>query len=327
MILAGDIGGTKTNIALFEADGENPGTAIAEQSFASNKYPALEAILREFTAAQPYDITHACFGVAGPVAQGDAEMPNLGWNVRADALAATLGIPQVKLINDLEATAYGVEALNESHLYTLSEGDGEKRGGHRALIAAGTGLGMAGLLWTGNHYHPIPSEGGHIDFAPRNKMEIELLVYLMEKLNAHVSYERLLSGPGLFNIYSFLRDRKFAPEPDWLAAEIDRGDASAAVSNAALERTSELAVRALDMFVDIYGAMAGNLALLLKPTGGVYVGGGIAPKIIEKLKDGSFMRAYRDKGRLSYVIEPIPVYVILEDRTALYGAARCALLP
>ncbi|HEX8473838.1 MAG TPA: glucokinase [Pyrinomonadaceae bacterium] len=327
MILAGDIGGTKSNLALFQADGENLGATIDARSFPSSKYPSFEAILEEFAVEHRQEITHACFGVAGPVSEGDAEMPNLGWNVRADALAQMLDISRVKIINDLEATAYGIEALNASQLYTLSEGDGERRVGHRALIAAGTGLGMGGLFWEGKRYHPIPSEGGHIDFAPRNELEIDLLRYLMEKLNAHVSYERLLSGPGFFNIYSFLRDTKFAPEPDWLAVEIESGDPAAAISKAALAKKSELAVKTLDLFVDIYGAMAGNLALLLKPTGGVYVGGGIAPKIIDKLKDGSFMRAYKDKGRLSFVIEPIPVHVILEERTALYGAARCALLP
>ena len=325
MIIAGDIGGTKTNIALFEADGREMGAAIFERSYPSKRYPSLVAILEEFIAERPSRITCACFGVAGPVVEGHVETTSLVWDVHADKLAEALDLEHVGLINDLEATAHGIEALSASQLCTLSEGDGGARSGHRALIAAGTGLGMAGLFWDGTRYRPISSEGGHMDFAPRNEMEIELFRYLSEKIGAHVSYERALSGPGLFNIYSFLRDTGYADEPLWLAGEIAEGDPSAAVSRAALAGASELAVKALDMFSEIYGAMAGNLALLLKPTGGVYVGGGIAPKIIEKLKDGSFMRSYKDKGRLSFVIESIPVRVILDDRAALYGAARYAL--
>lgn len=326
MIIAGDIGGTKTNLALFDGDGEQTGALVAAESFASTRYPSLEAILAEFLKEHQTDITHACFGIAGPVVEGNVETSNLAWTVSTATLAQMLRTERVKLINDLEATAYGIEALNETQVYALSEGEGPRRDGHRALIAAGTGLGMAGLFWDGRHYQPIPSEGGHIDFAPRNPLEIDLLGYLMETLKAHVSYERVVSGPGIFTLYTFLRERKYAAEPEWLAAEIESGDASAAISKAALEKRSELAVKALDLFVDLYGAMTGNLALLLKPEGGVYIGGGIAPKILDKLKDGSFMRAYRDKGRLSYVIENLPVYVILEDRTAVLGAARCALL-
>jgi glucokinase len=326
MIIAGDIGGTKTNVALFETDGEKLGVSVAERSFPSNAYVSLEAILDEFVAEHRPIITHACFGVAGPVADGYVETTTIAWNVSARSLAEALRLERVGLVNDLEATAYGVEALDASQLYTLHAGEGAEPEGHRALIAAGTGLGMAGLFSLAGQYHPIASEGGHLDFAPRNRTEIDLLLYLFGKLGGRVSYERVLSGPGLFNIYSFLRDAGFAEEPVWLAAELAAGDAPAAVSKAALEGRSELASKALDIFVDIYGAMAGNLALMLKPTGGLYVGGGIAPKILEKLKDGAFLRAYRDKGRLSFVVEPIPVHIILDDRAALYGAARCALL-
>ncbi|HEY0079777.1 MAG TPA: glucokinase [Pyrinomonadaceae bacterium] len=326
MIIAGDIGGTKTNVALFEPDGENLGATVAERSFPSNDYDSLEAILAEFVAEHRPRLTHACFGVAGPVADGYVETTTLAWNVSARSLAESLRLERVGLINDLEATAYGIEALEASQLYTLHAGEGAEPEGHRALIAAGTGLGMAGLFRHRGQFHPIASEGGHIDFAPRNRMEIDLLLYMFGKLGGRVSYERVLSGPGLFNIYSFLRDAGFAEEPRWLADEIAAGDAPASVSKAALEGKSELASKALDIFVDIYGSMAGNLALMLKPTGGLYVGGGIAPKILEKLKEGAFMRAYKDKGRLSFVVEPIPVRVVLDDHAALYGAARCALL-
>ncbi|MCA1564853.1 MAG: glucokinase [Acidobacteria bacterium] len=322
MILAGDIGGTKTNVAIFEQ--EKLGKPLAQRSFPSGKYDSLESIISEFVAEHQPQLTHACFGIAGPVKDGQVKTPNLKWDVNGQALARTLNLERVGLINDLEATAYGIEGLGAAQLHVLNEGQAES-GGHRALIAAGTGLGMAGLFHDGRRYRPIASEGGHIDYAPRTAIEHELLNYLRGKIGGRVSYERVLSGPGLFNVYSFLRDHKYGEEPDWLAEEIKSGDNSAAVSQAGLAEKSELAVKALNLFTDIYGAMAGNLALILKATGGVYVGGGIAPKLIEKLKDGTFMRAFTDKGRMSALVSNIPVHVILDDKTALYGAARCAL--
>ncbi|HST53676.1 MAG TPA: glucokinase [Pyrinomonadaceae bacterium] len=325
MIIAGDIGGTKTNVALFEAEQEDLVRVVAVQSFPSGSYGSLDAILREFIAAhRPENLTHACFGIAGPVVDGRVETSNLAWHVSGEKLAETLGIKSVGLVNDLEATAYGIEALRPEQLYTLNEGDGS-RAGHRALIAAGTGLGMAGIFFDGQRFHPMPSEGGHVDFAPRNEEEFRMLVYLREKLGGRVSYERVLSGMGLFNIYSFLRDTGYADEPAWLAEEIASGDKSAAVSRAGLSGKCDLAVKSLDIFVELYGAMAGNLALLFKAVGGLYIGGGIAPKIIEKMKDGTFMQNYSDKGRMSGLVNSIPVRVILDDKTALYGAARYAL--
>ncbi|HEV2707615.1 MAG TPA: glucokinase [Pyrinomonadaceae bacterium] len=328
MIIAGDIGGTKTNVALFEPGGREMSKPVMQQSFPSGDYDSLEAILTEFIAEhRPQKITHACFGVAGPVVGGRVETTAIAWIVSERTLAETLNIKRVHLINDLEATAYGVEWLKPAQLHTLNEGAGSA-GGHRALIAAGTGLGMAGLFWDGAHYRPMASEGGHADFAPRNELEIELLRYLTKQHGGHVSYERVLSGPGLFSVYSFLREAGYAAAPAWLTEEIeaDPENAPAAISKAALSNGSELAAKALDVFVEIYGAMAGNLALIMKSSGGLYVGGGIAPKIIEKLKEGAFMRAFVDKGRMSGLAESIPVHVILDDKTALYGAARCALL-
>jgi glucokinase len=322
MILAGDIGGTKTNVAVFER--EELGKPRAQRSFPSGKYDSLESIISEFVAEHQPQLTHACFGIAGPVKDGEVRTPNLKWVVNGQALARTLNLERVGLINDLEATAYGIEGLGAAQLHVLNEGQAES-GGHRALIAAGTGLGMAGLFHDGRHYRPIASEGGHIDYAPRSAIEHELLNYLRGKIGGRVSYERVLSGPGLFNVYSFLRDQKYGEEPVWLAEEIKAGDGSAAVSQAGLAAKSDLAVKALNLFTDIYGAMAGNLALILKATGGLYVGGGIAPKLIEKLKDGTFMRAFTDKGRMSALVSNIPVRVILDDKTALYGAARCAV--
>jgi glucokinase len=322
MILAGDIGGTKTNVAIFEQ--EELGKPLAQRSFPSGKYDSLESIISEFLAEHQTQLTHACFGIAGPVKDGQVKTPNLKWVVNGQALARTLNLERVGLINDLEATAYGIEGLGAAQLHTLNEGQPES-GGHRALIAAGTGLGMAGLFHDGRRYRPIASEGGHIDYAPRAAIEHELLNYMRDKIGGRVSYERVLSGPGLFNVYSFLRDHKYGEEPAWLAEEIKAGDGSAVVSQAGLTAKSDLAVKALNLFTDIYGAMAGNLALILKATGGVYVGGGIAPKLIEKLKDGTFMRAFTDKGRMSALVSNIPVRVILDDKAALYGAARCAV--
>lgn len=324
MILAADIGGTKTNVALFQTNGSEVGAVVRQQTFPSAAYDSLEAILKEFIDDTELKIAGACFGVAAPVIEGSAKTPNLDWTVNAASLAEVLKIKSVGLINDLEATAHGIGALNDSQLLTLNAGD-PARGGHRALIAAGTGLGMAGIFYRDGQYIPMPSEGGHSDFAPHTPTEADLWTYLGEKFGGHVSSERVLSGPGLFNVYCFLRDTGLAEEPAWLAEEIKSGDKTAVVSSAALSNKCELAVKALDMFVAAYGAMAGNLALMLMPTAGLYVGGGIAPKIREKLKDGVFMKAFSDKGRLSSVVARIPVHIILEDKTALFGAARAAL--
>jgi glucokinase len=325
MIIAGDIGGTKTNVALFEARGRRLGRIVVQQSFPSGGYDSLEAILADFVAAQKPDaITGACFGVAGPVVRGRVEATNLAWKVSAESLARALKLRHVHLINDLEATAFGIGELSPEQLYTLNEGEADPAG-HRALIAAGTGLGMAGIFNDGGRFIPMPSEGGHMDFAPRNEREVELLSYLREKVGGRISYERVMSGLGIFNTYSFLRDRGYGEEPAWLAEEIAKGDPTVAISRAGLGGKCELAETTLRMFVEAYGAMAGNLALLLKATGGLYVGGGIAPKILDKLKDGTFMRNYGDKGRMSGLVMSIPVRVILDDKTALYGAGGRAL--
>jgi glucokinase len=327
LILAGDIGGTKTNLALFDAQSAGPDEERARASFASAKYDSLEAILGEFLGDQrPQKIDVACLAIAGPVVRDEVRATNLAWTVERASLARALDTSRVYLINDLEATAYGVETLPPNSLLTLNEGGGASLG-HRALIAAGTGLGMAGIFWDGARFHPMPSEGGHAEFAPRGETQIALLKYLRGKFGEHVSTERVLSGRGLVNIYEFLRDECGEEEPAWLAREMEEdGDAPAAISSAALARKSQLAVRALDIFVEIYGAAAGNLALLLKPVGGLYVGGGIAPKILDKLREGTFMRAFADMGRMSALANSFPVRVILDDKTALYGAARRAQL-
>jgi glucokinase len=262
MIIAGDIGGTKTNVALFQAQGSEVGAIARQRKFPSCEYNSLEAILTEFIDGNEIEISGACFGIAAPVIDGCAKTPNLNWTVSAKSLAELLKIPRVGLINDLEATAFGIPALSSSQLLTLNAGE-VRHDGHRALIAAGTGLGMAGIFYREGHYHPLASEGGHSDYAPHQPIEIELLEYLKKKFGGHVSWERVLSGPGLYNVYSFLRDRGGIEEPSWLAEQIQSGDKTAAVSAAALGHKSELAMRALDMFVTAYGTMAGNLALLM----------------------------------------------------------------
>lgn len=322
MILAGDIGGTHTRLALCELTQGRP-RLTAVEIYQSSQYETLGAIISEFLRDKQPRIDAACFGIAGPVRQGRSELSNLNWTVEAIQLSQQIGVEKVELINDLEANAYGLALLAPDDLQTLQQAEAEA-GGHAALIAAGTGLGEAGLYWDGADYRPLPSEGGHVDFAPRNQLEVELLLYLMERFD-HVSYERVLSGPGLINIYKFLRDTGRGDEPAWLIGPVNSGNA-AAISQAAMEGRCPLCAQALDLFVSIYGAEAGNLALKFLATGGVYVGGGIAPKIIGKLQDGTFLNAFTAKGRLTPLMQMIPVRVILNDRTALLGAARRAAM-
>ena len=335
MILAGDIGGTKTNVALLETDGNNIGAIVAQSQFVSAAYDSLDAILREFVAQHGAAVRCASFGVAGPVVDGEVMTPNLKWKVSGKSVAATLGLPSIGLINDLEATAYGINELPPDKIVTLNEGDPEPTA-HRALIAAGTGLGMAGLFNDNGRYRPIPSEGGHGELAARNDLEIALLQYLRQKYadtpsQSHVSAERVLSGTGLLNCYTFYRDTGRAAPPAGFDEEVmtaedaKKGNGAGVVSKAALAQSNDISVQALDLFVNIYGAVAGNLALTFVAKGGFYVGGGIAPKIAEKLQDGVFMKAFTEKGRLSGLAASMPVRVILDDKTALYGAARHAL--
>jgi glucokinase len=253
------------------------------------------------------------------------ETTNLPWVVDAKQTAADLGLASITLINDLFANAHGIALLEEADFVVLNPGVPGNTG-NRALISAGTGLGEAGLYSDGRGaYHPFPSEGGHVDFAPRNDLEMDLLRYLMGRFD-HVSYERVLSGPGLHNIYLFLRETGRGEEPPWLAEQIAQGDPSAAISKSALEGTSAICVQALDIFVCLYGSEAGNLALKMLATGGTYVGGGIAPKIIRKLSSTAFMKAFTAKGRFGSILKDIPVRVITNDKTALLGAGRVAAL-
>src|ERR1700722_1603114 len=320
MILAGDVGGTKVDLALYDFIGGKL-KYTRDKVFKAKDYPGLEVIVKEFLGADK--VTAACFGVPGPVRDGRLRLTNLPWTLDSRELSAGLDIQHVFLINDLEANGYGVAELADDQIYTLSEGDASQVG-NRALIAAGTGLGEGYLIWNGHAHIPYPSEGGHTDYAPRNEDEIDLLRFLKEKYNGRVSFERVVAGMGLTNIYEFLRDVRGMEEPAWLGQRIGTEDPNAVITELALAAKSEICEKALDMFVSAYGAEAGNLALKVLSVGGLYVGGGIAPRILEKLKDGTFMKAFTDKGRLSQLLVNMPVRVILESRTALMGAAAYA---
>jgi glucokinase len=322
MILAGDIGGTNARLAYFQKQNGHLVVA-AEGVFPSKEHRGLDEIVAKFVGSQGKCPDTACFGVAGPVRNGRVETSNLPWTVEASHLANELHLPSILLINDLEANAWGIASLQEKDLVTLNRVKGTPAG-NQAVISAGTGLGEAGLYWDGQNYDIFACEGGHADFAPRTELEIELLRYLTARFG-HVSFERIVSGPGLVNVYHFLRDTHRGEEPPWLTEELAHGDAAPAISRNAISGKSPLAEHALDLWVSIYGAEAGNLALKLMATGGVYLGGGIAPKLISKLAGPLFMQAFVSKGRMQALLESIPVSVITNDKIALFGAARYAL--
>jgi len=321
LILAGDIGGTSTRLAYFDSAGDGL-TPLIEKRFSSREAGSLEEIVSRFIAEEGLTAERACFGIAGPILQGRVRTPNLPWSVDAVELARLLKMPAVELINDLEANAFGIDLLGADDLVVLNRGVPDPAG-TIAVVSAGTGLGEALAYWDGSAHRPLRSEGGHADFAPRTGLETELLLFLRAE-HGRVSTERVVSGPGLRNIYRFLRDSRHIAESPAVAVAMQQGDPSAAISRAALAGECPLCEQTLDIFVSLYGAEAGNVALRGLATGGVYLGGGIAPKIIERLKGPGFMLAFTAKGRLSPLLENIPVRVILNDRTALLGAARRA---
>ncbi len=323
MILAGDIGGTHTRLACFTEEGGRLISDI-EETFPSRAHSGLSAIVKQFLLAHGQSPSIACFGIAGPVKNNRVEATNLPWIVDARLLANELNIPTVLLINDLEATAYGVTILGPTDWTVLNVGAPDAVG-NAAVIAAGTGLGEAGLYWDGQRHYPFATEGGHTDFAPRFPLEVELLQFLSAKFE-RVSYERVLSGPGLVNIYQFLHETGRGDEPAWLTEELRAHDPAAIITQAALAERSALCMQALDLFVSIYGAEAGNLALKIMATGGVFIGGGIAPKILPKLISPLFRQAFVTKGRMRPLLEAMPVRVIRHEQPALLGAARCAVL-
>ena len=322
MILCGDVGGTKSDLALFPL--EPPFEPAARKTLRSRDYRSVGDVLAAFLAGHGAGLDAICLGVPGPVSEGRAVATNLPWQIDGANLRTRFGGHPVFLLNDLEAYAWGLPLLGVKSFAVLQDGTAGATG-NAAVIAAGTGLGEAGMYWDGRTLRPFPSEGGHADFAPRSARDIELLRYLQSRYPDHVSYERIVSGPGLVNVFEFLRDVERREVPAELAARLAEGDPAEAVSRAALAGTAAIAVEALDIFARVYGAEAGNLALKMKASGGIYLGGGIAPKILPKLQDGTFVKAFVDKGRFRPFLAGIRVCVVLEPGAALYGAARYAL--
>jgi glucokinase len=320
MILAGDIGGTNARLAYFQPQNGDL-RLISERIYPSREFSELGEIVSKFLkdgGARP-DV--ACFGIAGPVRNGRVETSNLPWVIEQSRLAKQIQLPDTLLINDLEANAWGVGVLGPQDLLPLNQVGPSV--GNQAVIAPGTGLGEAGLLWNGRQHEVFACEGGHVDFAPQGDLQIELLRFLRKRYG-HVSYERVLSGPGLVNVYEFLCEKGRGEEPAGFSGQLRQADAAAAISQAAMNGTNPLAEQALDLWISVYGAESGNLALKAMATGGMFLGGGISPKILPKLTGPGFMAAFLDKGRLRPLLEGIPVRVIVNDKAGLLGAARCA---
>jgi glucokinase len=321
IVVAGDVGGTKTHLGLYQL-AENKLSSIRDHTYVTRDFPSLEATLTDFLA-DAGRVNAACFGVPGPVIDRVSHATNVPWDMREQAIASSLGGAATRLVNDLEATSYGLLQLEDSQFAVLQRGESHRTAASIAVIAAGTGLGEGALVATGDSWHSIASEGGHADFAPRGKTQVELLEFLTREFD-HVSFERVLSGPGLHNIYRFLVAASPGKEPEWLMERMRTEDPSAVISEAALSGKDATCKRALEMFVEIYGAEAANLALKFLAMGGVYLGGGIAPKILPMLEQDKFMRAFLNKGRLKSTLERIPVRVSLNPAAALVGAAHIA---
>ena len=316
MILAGDIGGTKCNLALFDAR-QDKLHCIVQQRYASQDYARMEEILEEFVPPGGAKITAAGFGVAGPVVENQVRVTNLPWVVDAAVLARLLGLGRVVLLNDLEATGYGLECLEPSDLSVLNQGTPAPRA-NQALIAAGTGLGQAILFWSGGRRIVAATEGGHVDFAPRTEQEIELLRFL-KRQHKHVSFEMVLSGKGFRAIHEFLGPGVHHPSFD-----VPDADPAPEISRLAMAGSCPVCVKTLDLWVALYGAEAGNFALKSLARGGVYMAGGIAPKILEKLKDGKFVQAFCEKSKFGALLAQIPIHVVLNENAPLLGAAASA---
>ena len=324
MILAGDIGGTRTRLAAFDTEGSKL-QRVTEKTYPSQEHAGLAEIVSDFVKTEGIPVHSACFGVAGPVRNGRSKISNLPWTIDSRELAAQLRLASVGLINDLEAYAYGVDALESKDLVTLSAGLDDAEG-NRAVISARTGLGVAGLYWDGFRHHPFACEGGHTDFAPRNELEIELFRYVLKKYG-HVSTERILSGPGIKNIYDFLRDTKRAEEPPWLKEQMDKAhDAPALISQMALENKASICEQTLSIFVSAYGAKTGDCALNFMSTGGIFICGIIAARNLPKMQDPIFMESFLSKGRMRGLLADMPVKVVLNDDCGIMGAARYTLI-
>ncbi len=322
MILAGDTGGTKTRLALYE---QSQGKLLRRQTetFVSGDFPSLEEIIRTFLSKNHISVKKACFGVPGPIVAGRAQSTNLPWLTDEAHIVRALGIASVKLVNDLVATTSSIPFLSPDDLLTVHQGLPTGRETTFGVLAPGTGLGQAFLYKQGEQFIALPSEGGHADFAPNNEIEIALLKYLLAKFR-RVSYERVLCGPGLVNIYNFLKDTGVAAEPPELKKRMAEENPAVVISAAGQSGEFAICVQALDIFASILGAQAGNLVLTMLATGGIYLGGGIPPKISQKLMDGTAVAAYVNKGRLSDFVKAVPLYVIRDDHAALLGSAYLA---
>ena len=320
MILAGDIGATNARLAYFQPQNGHL-KLVSERVFPSQQHSELGEIVSQFMDDSGTRPEAACFGIAGPVRNGRVEASNLPWVIEQSRLANQLRLPTL-LINDLEANAWGIGGLAPSDLVPLNRGS-QTPVGNQVVIAPGTGLGEAGLFWDGSRHHVFACEGGHADFAPQGDLQIELLRFLEQRFG-HVSYERILSGPGLVNVYEFLRQAESGKESQELASAMKHGDPAAAISRAALDGTDALAEKTLDLWIKVYGGEAANLALKAMATGGLFLAGGISPKILPKLQGPSFMQSFLDKGRMRSLVEAMPVQVIMNEKAGLLGAARCA---
>ena len=324
MILTGEIGATRTRLAAFDTEG-NKLQCVVEKTYLSQEHAGLTELITGFIKTEGIPVHSACFGVAGPVTAGRSKISNLPWTIDRRELASQLKLDSVGLINDLEAYAYGIDALDSKDFITLSEG-AEDAEGNRAVISARTGLGVAGMYWDGFRHHPFACEGGHADFAPRNKLDMELLTYLQGK-HGRVSCERILSGPGIKNIYDFLRDTKKVEEPPDLREQMSQSpDPPALISKLAAEGKSPICDQTMSLFVTIYGAETGNCALHFMSTGGIFIGGSIAAKNINKMKDPAFMKSFLDKGRMTPLLKQMPVKIVLNDDSGIIGAARYTLI-
>jgi glucokinase len=321
MILAGDIGGTNARLAYFQPQNGHL-SLVSERVYPSREHSEFGEIVNQFVEDSGARPEAACFGIAGPVRNGRVDATNLPWVIEQSRLAKQIQLPATLLINDLEASAWGIGALVPSDLVALNKVSGPSIG-NQAVVAPGTGLGEAGLFWDGTRHNVFACEGGHTDFAPQNDLQIELLRFLQKRFG-HVSYERILSGPGLVNVYEFLRDNGHSSASPELDVAMKKSDPAAAISRAAMDGSSELAVKALDIWISVFGAEASNLALKTMATGGLFLAGGISPKILAKLTGPLFMEGFLNKGRLRPLVEAIPVQVVTNDKAGLLGAARCA---
>lgn len=318
-VLAADVGGTKANLALIEVKGLEM-QVLKNKKYPSQQYTSFNDIINDFIHDVPQKPGKICIGVAGPVINGEVEFTNLSWMVSEKDITRDTGVKAVALINDLEATAYGLACLPESDFTVLHPGKGAGSAGNIAIIAPGTGLGEAALFFDGKFYHPFATEGGHTAFAPRTAQDVRLLQHLQQK-NAVISWEHVIAGPGIANIYHFLRDVERMSEPAWLTEQFKQGDASAAITRGAIEQQEPICVKTMELYVRYLGYESTNLVLKMKASGGLFISGGIPPKILSLLQKPDYYAAYRDCDRMHDLVEAAPIKVIMNDHAPLYGAA------